>query len=97
MMHHLPKVCLTIVGVFAVSLFGVRQTASANVAGETRHVRVAAISLTWDTGHRTLEATLAALDQAGQLKADLACLPQECVDQSARAGWREDFHHLVFV
>ncbi|MGD8241058.1 MAG: carbon-nitrogen hydrolase family protein, partial [Armatimonadota bacterium] len=48
-----------------------------------RRVRVAAISLIWDEGHRTLEDTLAALDEAGKLGADLACLPQECVYQPA--------------
>jgi predicted amidohydrolase len=52
-------------------------------ARKIRRTRVAAISLIWDEGHRTLEATLAALDEAGQLGADLASLPQECVDQPA--------------
>jgi len=46
-----------------------------------RRVRVAAISPIWDEGHRTPENTLTALDEAGHLDADLACLPQECVDQ----------------
>ena len=41
-----------------------------------KRTRVAAISLIWDEGHRTLEATLAALDEAGQLGTDLACLPE---------------------
>ena len=44
-------------------------------------VRVAPISLVWDQGNRTLENTLAALDEAGLAGADLACLPQCCVDQ----------------
>ncbi len=44
-------------------------------------VRIAAVSLVWDEGQRTLENALAALDEAGILKADIACLPQECVDQ----------------
>jgi len=48
-----------------------------------KKTRVAAISLIWDQGHRTLDATLAALDEAGLAGADLACLPQECVDQPA--------------
>ena len=46
-----------------------------------RRVRVAAISLIWDEGQRTLANTLAALDEAGALDADLACLPEECVYQ----------------
>ncbi len=32
-------------------------------------------------GHRTLEAVLSRLDEAGQAGADLACLPEVCVDQ----------------
>ena len=50
-------------------------------ARRIRRVRVAAISLTWDEGQRTLGSTLAALDEAGALGADLACLPEECVYQ----------------
>jgi predicted amidohydrolase len=52
-------------------------------ARKIRRTRVAAISLTWDEGHRTLEAVLETLDEAGQLGADLACLPEQCVDQPA--------------
>jgi len=48
---------------------------------KTRRVRIAAISLIWDEGYRTLDQALQALDEAGVLKVDLACLPQECVDQ----------------
>ena len=51
-------------------------------ARKIRRTNVAAISLIWDQGHRTLDATLAALDEAGLLEADLACLPEECVDQA---------------
>ncbi|HPP52819.1 MAG TPA: carbon-nitrogen hydrolase family protein, partial [Thermoguttaceae bacterium] len=47
----------------------------------TRKVRIAPISLLWDQGHRTLEAVLSGLDEAGQAGADLACLPEVCVDQ----------------
>ncbi|NOY80031.1 MAG: carbon-nitrogen hydrolase family protein [Kiritimatiellaeota bacterium] len=47
----------------------------------TARVRIAAVSLVWDEGARTLENALAALDEAGVLRADIACLPQECVDQ----------------
>lgn len=54
---------------------------SERLARRIRRVRVAPISLVWDEGSRTLDATLAALDEAGLLGADLACLPQECVDQ----------------
>lgn len=46
-----------------------------------RIVRVAAISLVWEEGERTLRNVLAALDEAGRQGADLACLPQECVEQ----------------
>jgi len=51
-------------------------------ARRIKRIRIAPISLVWDEGHRTLDATLTALDEAGQLGADLACLPEECVDQS---------------
>jgi len=47
----------------------------------TKKIRVVPISLVWDQGHRTLEQTLRALDEAGLADADLACLPQCCVDQ----------------
>lgn len=49
----------------------------------TRATRVVPVSLVWDEGHRTLEAALEALDRAGLLQADLACLPERCVDQPA--------------
>jgi len=63
---------------------GARRAVEAEAfARRIRRVRVAAISLTWDEGHRTLQNTLTALDEAGQLGADLACLPEECVDQPA--------------
>jgi len=52
-------------------------------ARRIRKVKVAAISLVWDEGHRTLENTLRALDEAGLAGADLACLPEECVYQPA--------------
>ncbi len=50
-------------------------------ARQIKRIRVAPISLIWDEGHRTLDATLTALDEAGRIGADLACLPEECVDQ----------------
>ncbi len=43
-------------------------------------VRVAPISLVWDAGNRTLPQVLRALEEAGQAGADLACLPECCVD-----------------
>lgn len=46
-------------------------------------VKVAALSLIWDEGYRTLERTLRALDEAGAAGADIACLPEECVYQPA--------------
>jgi len=52
-------------------------------ARRIRTVKVAAISLVWDEGHRTLENALRALDEAGLGGADLACLPEECVYQPA--------------
>ena len=52
-------------------------------ARRVRRVRVAAISLIWDEGYRTLDRTLSALDEAGLLGADIACLPEECVYQPA--------------
>ena len=62
------------------------QGAAARVRDETlrrrmKKVRVVPISLVWDQGHRTLENTLLALDEAGLGGADLACLPECCVDQ----------------
>jgi N-carbamoylputrescine amidase len=61
------------------------QTAVAEEAfrRRTRKVRIAPVSLVWDAGHRTLENTLRALDEAGLAGADLACLPERCVDQPA--------------
>ena len=50
-------------------------------ARRIRSVRVAAISLIWDEGYRTLDRTLEALDEAGTLGADIACLPEQCVYQ----------------
>ncbi|MFH1923850.1 MAG: carbon-nitrogen hydrolase family protein [Planctomycetota bacterium] len=47
----------------------------------TKKVRIVPISLVWDQGHRTLENTLRALDEAGLAGADMACLPECCVDQ----------------
>ena len=47
-----------------------------------KKARIAPISLVWDQGHRTLANTLRALDEAGIGGADLACLPEVCVDQA---------------
>jgi len=47
----------------------------------TQKVRIVPISLVWDEGFRTLANVLAALDEAGLAGADLACLPEACVDQ----------------
>jgi len=55
------------------------------LARRTRRVRIAAVSLLWEEGRRTLAETEAALDEAGQLGADLVCLPQECVEQEPEA------------
>jgi len=57
--------------------------AAAAVARRSRKARVAAISLVWDEGHRTLANALKALDEARAAGADLACLPEECVYQPA--------------
>ena len=54
---------------------------AAGSAGPRRWVKLAAVSLVWDQGHRSLAATLKALDEAGALGADLVALPQECVFQ----------------
>ncbi len=48
----------------------------------TKKIRIVPISLIWDQGHRTLANTLRALDEAGLAGADLACLPECCVDQA---------------
>ncbi len=50
-------------------------------SGPPKTVKVAAISLVWDEGHRTLANALKAIDEAGAAGADLACLPEECVYQ----------------
>lgn len=50
---------------------------------ETEVVRVVPVSLVWDEGSRTLDNVLEALDRAGMLGTDLACLPERCVDQPA--------------
>jgi len=44
----------------------------------TKRIRIAAISLLWDEEYRTLDHALEALDEAGVLKVDMACLPEEC-------------------
>ena len=62
---------------------GAREAVEAErFARKIQRTNVAAISLIWDEGYRTLDATLTALDEAGLLGADLACLPEECVDQA---------------
>ena len=61
---------------------GARQAVDAErLARRQRRVKVAAVSLLWEEGRRTLAEAQAALDEAGKLGADLVCLPQECVDQ----------------
>jgi predicted amidohydrolase len=61
---------------------GARDAMAAEIfARRIRRTRVAAISLIWDEGYRTLDQTLTALDESGNLGADLACLPEQCVDQ----------------
>ena len=45
-----------------------------------RNVRVSAVSLVWDTGYRTLDNALRALDEAALFGADVACLPEDCVE-----------------
>jgi predicted amidohydrolase len=49
----------------------------------TKKVRIAPVSLIWDQGNRTLANVLRALDEAGLAGADLACLPECCVDGPA--------------
>ena len=85
---------------------GARQAMQAEAfARRIRRTRVAAISLIWDEGYRDLSHTLAALDEAGMLGADLACLPQECVGQppepipgpTANAIARKAAEHGMYV
>ncbi|HQL75300.1 MAG: N-carbamoyl-D-amino acid hydrolase [Planctomycetes bacterium ADurb.Bin126] len=62
------------------------QPASAPIApvpAPTKFVRIVPISLVWDQGYRTLAHVEAALDEAGAAGADLAVLPEACVDQPA--------------
>ena len=48
-----------------------------------KKVRIVPVSLIWDQGHRTMENCLTGLDEAGLAGADLAVLPEVCVDQPA--------------
>jgi predicted amidohydrolase len=59
-----------------------------------------------DQGYRTLDNVLSALDEAGSLKADLACLPEECVHQppepipgpaSNAIAAKANQHHMLVV
>ncbi|HPD16367.1 MAG TPA: carbon-nitrogen hydrolase family protein [Planctomycetota bacterium] len=66
----------------AVLVFLIASLAGAGEAATPpKRVRIAAVSLVWDEGHRTLENALRALDEAGAAGADIACLPEECVYQ----------------
>jgi predicted amidohydrolase len=85
---------------------GARDAMAAEVfARRIRRTRVAAISLIWDEGYRTLDHTLTALDEAGKLGADLACLPEACVDQppepipgpASQAIARKAAEHQMYV
>ncbi|MEN6495996.1 MAG: carbon-nitrogen hydrolase family protein [Thermoguttaceae bacterium] len=63
---------------------GVAQAvADESLRRRTKKIRIAPISLVWDQGYRTLDKVLEALDEAGLTGADLACLPERCVDQPA--------------
>lgn len=73
--------CLLVVAVLSLARVAPAAAADGAAATEARKVRVAAISLVWDAGHRTLAHALRALDEAALGGADLACLPAECVDQ----------------
>ena len=68
-----------------MSILAVLVLASGPVAGAEppKPIRIAAVSLAWDQGQRTLAHALAALDEAARAGADLACLPAECVYQPA--------------
>jgi len=48
-------------------------------AGAEKVVRVGAVSLSYAANDRTLQHVLRVLDQAAAQKADVVCLPQECV------------------
>ena len=50
-----------------------------------KKVRIVPVSLIWDQGYRTLENCLEGLDEAGLAGADLAVLPEVCVDQPAES------------
>jgi len=74
-------------------------------ARRIKKVKVAAISLVWDQGYRTLANSLRALDEAGLAGADLACLPEECVYQApepipgpaANAIAKKAAHYQMYV
>lgn len=54
-----------------------------SLVGMMQPVKVAAISLIWDKGYRTLHNTLRALEEARVAGADIACLPEDCVETEA--------------
>ena len=65
----------------AIAFLIMSPAAAGEAAAPPRIARLAAISLVWDEGHRTLDNALKALDEAAAAGADLAALPQECVYQ----------------
>jgi len=65
----------------AIAFLIMSPAAGGEAAAPPRIARLAAISLVWDEGHRTLDNALKALDEAAAAGADLAALPQECVYQ----------------
>lgn len=82
-----------------------KTVADAAFQRRVKKVRIAAISLIWDKGNRTLENVLRGLDEAGLGGADLACLPEVCVDQppepipgpTANAIARKAAHYKMYV
>lgn len=79
------KLALTIVGfVLALSLpsFAAEQTEKA----PRRTARLGAVCQSWEAKDRSLPHVLSALDQAAADRADIVCLPQECVPTDGGAA-----------
>ena len=79
MSQHVKMVCVLI----PILLVGISPGEA--LAQERERIRISSISLVWDEGHRTLDNVLAALERAGRDGADLAVLPENCVDAPPEA------------
>lgn len=83
----LLSLALTILGTSALAAEGPQDKRAA------KNARIGAVSLSWAEKDRNLGHVLEMLEQAAAQRADVVCLPQECVlsdgGESARAALRE--------